>query len=420
MPFPVRSNALAAAAGVLALGLTSACASAPRRTGTLGPAKRVEHLDAFAREPMVVEHPDGTLFVAGYGRPRPTLWRSANRGATWSRVEVGGEAEGAVGNSDVDLAVAPDGTLYFASMLFDREKSEGRQIAMGVSADGGATWRWTTLSRNRFDDRPWVEVAPDGTAHAIWNDGSGVAHTVSRDRGISWSPPQKIHPKGGSSHLAVGPAGEVAVRITPASASGNRFDAGVDLIAVSTDAGQTWRKIEAPGERDWSPDMEAPAVTPRWVEPVAWDAAGRLYSLWTDRQGGVHVARSRDRGDTWTEWKVASFPGLSFFPYLVARGKGELAATWLSATSTDLAGLEWRVARIEVGDGGGRPRVLQSPPQSIESRRFTDVAGGEVHNDAAGEYLPVAWLRDGAIGVVTPIQNLPANRLGFAWWRFDR
>lgn len=46
---------------------------------------RVEHLDKLAREPMVVELADGTLFVAGYDADpamRPNLWRSRDHGAS--------------------------------------------------------------------------------------------------------------------------------------------------------------------------------------------------------------------------------------------------------------------------------------------------------------------------------------------------
>src|SRR5687767_8791435 len=107
--------------------LVAGCASSPTAPPDgLTVVQRVEHIDVVAREPMLVEHPNGTLFVAGYGEPRPTLWKSLDRGATWSRVDVGTEAEGAAGNSDVDLAIAPDGTLYFASMTFDRAAGEGR------------------------------------------------------------------------------------------------------------------------------------------------------------------------------------------------------------------------------------------------------------------------------------------------------
>jgi hypothetical protein len=388
-----------------ALLLIGACASLPP---ALTVAQSVEHLGQAGREPMLVEHPDGTLFVAGYGEPRPTLWKSGDRGATWTLVNVGTEAEGAIGNSDVDLAVAADGTLYFESMLFDRKTSEGRQIAIGVSNDVGASWRWTTLSKARFDDRPWIEVAPDGTAHAIWNDGSGVSHRVSRDRGATWSAATRIHDRGGSSHLAIGPAGELAVRVTPLSASGNKYDAGVDLVAVSADGGATWQKHAAPGERDWSQDFMAEA-TPRWVEPVAWDGAGRLYSLWTDKKG-VRLARSDDRGATWTTSTVAETAAPAFFPYVVARGRGELAATWFTASNNDMHDLQWHAARID----GTRVRV--SAPQSLESRRAREPKG-PLFNDPAGEYLPVAFLRDGSIAVATPIQVFP-ERVGFTWWRF--
>lgn len=387
------------------LALLAGCTSVAPPAANLTVAQRVEHLDIIAREPMLVEHPNGALFVAGYGAPRPTLWTSTDRGATWRGVDVGFE----VGNSDVDLAMAADGTLYFASMLFDRAKGEGMQIAIGVSGDAGATWRWSTLSQARFDDRPWIEIAPDGTAHAIWNDGSGVQHRISRDRGATWTPAVRIHDRGGSSHLAIGPNGEVAVRVTPLSASGNKYDEGVDLIAVSTDGGATWQKHPAPGERDWSPDLTGPA-TPRWVEPLAWDSAGRLYSLWTDKKG-VRLARSSDRGATWTTSTIADTAAPAFFPYLVARGDGELAATWFTASTNDMHDLQWFAARA---DGA---KVMLSAAQSLEARRPRE-RDGPMFNDPAGEYLPVAFLRDGTIAVVTPIQNWPEKRQGFTWWRF--
>ena len=386
------------------LVLAAGCVSAPPPR-ELAVTQRVEYLDKVAREPMLAQHPQGALFAAGYWEPRPTLWKSGDRGATWQRVDVGPDAEG---NSDVDLAVAADGTLYFITMTYDPKANEGQQISMGVSRDAGTTWRWTTLSKNRFDDRPWIEVAPDGTAHAIWNDGSGVAHTVSRDRGATWSPVRRIHDRGGSSHLVIGPAGEVAVRITPLSASGNKYDEGVDLIAVSADAGATWQKHPAPGARDWSPDFMSDA-TPRWVEPLAWDARG-LHYLWTDKKG-VRLAHSTDRGATWTTRTVADTAAPAFFPYLAARGNGPLAATWFTASTDEMHDLQWYAAQID-GD-----RVVLSAPQTLESRRPRE-PNGPLFNDPAGEYLPIAFLRDGTLAVVTPIQNVQEGRAGFTWWRF--
>jgi hypothetical protein len=397
-------------------------AQTDRRGTTLFMAAPVEHVGVLAREPMVVQHPDGTLFVSGYGAPSPKLWKSRDKGATWTTVDVGTEADGAIGNSDVDLAVAPDGTLYFASMGYDRKAGvfgEGTHIALGVSTDAGATWSWTMLSKTRFDDRPWVDVAPDGTAHVIWNDGEGVCHAVSQDRGRTWTERPRIHAKGGSSHLAIGPRGDIAVRVVPLSASGNRFDEGVDLIAVSEDGGKTWQKHEAPGRRTWVPMIDEKGQfnpksfdQPRWVEPIAWDSRGTLYSLWGE--GAVlSLGRSADRGKTWTTDRIVDGDGIVFFPYLTARGAGELAATWFSRHSETL---QAHVARIRVAPATGTPRVIAAPPFQPDTWRGGPDAASP-SRDPGGEYLAVAFLDDGGLAVVSPIQNARAKRFGFAWWR---
>jgi len=384
---------------------------------TLVATERADHLDRVAREPMVVELSDGTLFVSGYDgdlEKSPGLWRSRDHGVTWEKVDVGSNADGAIGNSDVDLAVSRDDILYFVTMSFDNKALEGTRITVGVSKNAGATWSWKTLSENRFDDRPWVAVAPDGTAHVIWNDGNGVRHAVSQDGGASWSVWPRINEQGGSSHLAMGPHSEVAVRITPLSASGNKFTEGVDLIAVSRDGGKTWQKHAAPGQRDWSPDPNK--GTPRWVEPVAWDASGALYSLWGTAQG-LWLARSLDQGATWTNWHIVERDELSYFPYLIARGRGELAATWSSGKDDTL---QAHVAKINVSTGKALPQIIESQPFQIDvwSRVSREDAASPMHRVTGGEYIPVAFLRAGTLGVVTTITNRPEKRLGFTWWTF--
>jgi len=398
------------------LAVTSA-SDKPAITRTLVATEGVEHLDRLAREPMVVELSDGTLFVSGYdsdSKKSPGLWRSRDHGATWKSVNVGSQADGAFGDSDVDLAVGPDDTLYFVALTIDVKKEEAVRIAVGASKNAGATWSWKVLSENRFDDRPWVGVAPDRTAHVIWSEESGVRYAVSQDGGASWNLGSRIHEQGGSSHLAIGPHGEIGVRIIPASAGGSKFTPGVDLIVVSSDGGKTWQKHPAPGERDWSPDENK--GTPRWVEPLAWDEDGALYSLWGS-QKGLWLARSTDQTKTWTSWHIVDRDEVSYYPYLTARGHGELAATWFSGLRDEIRA---HVAKIKVTDAETPPKVNEAQPFQAETWSYIPPGHEKdpVVHDTGGEYVPVTFLRDGSLGVVTPIQNQREKRFGFTWWKF--
>jgi len=369
-----------------------------------------EMLDTLAREPMLIQHPNGAVFVTGWNRVRPRLWKSTDLGATWSEVNVGMAGDGAVGNSDLDLAVAPDGTLYFVQLTFDPRALEGVQLAVGVSRDAGSTWRWSTVSRARGDDRPWIRVSPNGTVHLIWNDGTGVLHTLSRDRGVTWTPPSHIHNRGGSSHLAVGPHGELAVHIIPGARAGSVCDEGTDVLALSTDDGATWRTFPAAGGARPSGCLNHPRETPRWVDPVAFDRAGALYSLWTD-SSGVWISRLGGDTNTWTTWRVSSRAAgapLPFFPYLASSATGELAATWLLDTPDTL---HWEAAHLMVPGKKGNPKVRVAIPLALESWRGNDP-------DAGGEYLAAMFLNDGSLAVVVPIQNEAKKRTGFGWRRF--
>ena len=225
-------------------------------------ADSVDQLGSLAREPMVVRHPSGALFVTGYWDTIPPVWKSTDNGATWTKLDVGTAATGALGNSDSDLAVGPDGTLYLITLVFSRTTFRGVSVQVAVSRDVGASWTWTRLSKADLDDRPWIDTAPDGTVQAIWNDGAGVRQAVSTDTGRTWKDLGRVHDQGGSSHLAVGPRGEAAVRMIPSSAANLAYHPGADLVAVSTDRGATWTKSPGPGAIQFRPMWDT-TVTPR-------------------------------------------------------------------------------------------------------------------------------------------------------------
>lgn len=393
-------------AALCALGLTS---PPPVAGQELSVAVRRDVLMAQAlREPMVVEMADGTLFAAGYSRDPaealdpPNLYRSDDGGESWVQVDVGTVEDGALGNSDVDLRVGPDGSLYFLAMGFDRTVGEGTHVALGISRDGGSSWSWRDVSRSRFDDRPWIGVTADG-AHVVWNDGEGVRHAVSADRGETWVEVDRIADAGGSSHLAMGPAGEMAVRIAPGSASGSRVDPEADHVAVSRDGGRSWSLAPAPGERDWE-------EVPRWVEPLAWGEDGSLFSLWSE--GSVlRIGRSRDDGRSWEIHDLVDGADPVYYPFLVRAPDGLLGLSWFSGLGDDLR------ARVGLVDPSSSPLAIRTTPAlDVDAWRIRD--GGRVR-DPAGEYFPVLFLRNGDLGAVLPIQASERGD-GFSWIRIHR
>jgi hypothetical protein len=153
------------------------------------------------------------------------------------------------------------------------------------------------------------------------------------------------------------------------------------------------------------------------VEPFAFDGRGALHYLWSEGTRLV-LGRSVDRGATWTSSGIVEGGERLFFPYLIARGSGELVASW-AAWSTDsgvAAGgeLRARVAWITFRDDGP-PEVLLAPPVRPAAWMASDT--GPPVPDTAGEYFATAFLPDGGVAMVTPIQDQAASRMGFSFWR---
>ena len=364
-------------------------------------------------EPALARHPDGTLFLAAYGADeplqqatRPLLLRSEDGGATWTRLEQGSLAEGRLGNSDTDLAVAPDGTLYQVTMQF---LPTGYAIVAGASADKGETWRWRVLAAAPFVDRPWVEVGPDGVAHAIWSSALGLHHASSADGGDTWTEGPLVHPSGGSGGIAVADDGRLAVRVFPMR--GPFFaavlwgfamvDHAADGVAFSSDGGATWTFRELPGERAWPDRFGNGGDVPRWAEPVVYEADGTLYTAWSEVDV-LQLAWTQDHGRTWQVRPLAhaQVDEPMYFPHL-ARGAapGELVATWFGGIERPVPYVAHvRDARADAPDVRASAMPFDSP-------------------GTRGEYFQPLLLEDGRVAVALPVQGADLASSGFDFVR---
>ncbi len=406
---------------IIVYATTFACSERNNQITKLTIKNKVDHISSLAREPMIVEHASGDLFLTGYKNEGdiPQLWKSTDRGMTWESVNVGNYEDGAQGNSDVDLFIDDDGNIYLLGMTFTKfpENEEdlastvmkGEQITIGVSRDVGKTWEWQKISEGDYDDRPWIRSTANGNLHIIWNDGNGVHHSMSNDKGKSWVRQDDIYPKGGSSFLASGYDGQLAARIAPLSASGNKMDEGIDLLRLSTDNGSSWIDVNLPGERIWNQDFSG---VPRWVEPIAFDEKGKLYSLWSEgNELKLGIAEDQGRGGNWKEYLIEQNEDTIYYPYMVLSGT-QILCTWVSGFGENI---RHHAAVVDLEEDNLEIYKLDEMELNIWSR----FAFEKPSLSTGGEYFPIIPLSNGNFGMATTIQNHQENQFGFTWWELS-
>jgi hypothetical protein len=148
----------------------------------------------------------------GNGDNNSTGWAyvSKDGGATWSNVQLPGLTRQTGGTGlftrfdvaeDPALSFAPDGTLYYAHIVFASD-GVASGIAVSVSRDGGDTWGPPALVQftndpSLFNDKEWVAAGDDGRTVVTWTRFRNHDHAVdsiiqgafSSDRGGTWTRP---------------------------------------------------------------------------------------------------------------------------------------------------------------------------------------------------------------------------------------
>lgn len=255
--------------------------------------------DGWPMHDLIVEPGSGDILAAG-GSPwyGPAVWRSSDRGATWTHSSAGltyGDDAEAIATV-WSLAVAPDGAILAGV----------EPAGLFRSTDGGATWSHVEGLTNHPTRPTWQPGAGGLILHSIvphptdpartWVGISAVGVFETRDGGATWEPRNRgvradfypdPHPITGQCvHKLVAVAGE------PESL----YQQNHCGVYRSADGGETWDEITPGLPSEFGFPMVAHPRDPAtaWVIPLNGADKGRFVP-----DAAAAVWRTHDRGATW-------------------------------------------------------------------------------------------------------------------------
>ncbi len=306
--FPHRGFAIAAT--VVAVALLAGCNGHEKIQ--LSEPQTVSVATSVGAAPMFAVSESGTQAMA---------WISAPEGGSDGRlyVSVGGAAPSELrdslgpiephGESPPKIAYASDGSLD--ALYVVGKVSPGKRFPLGAlrfarSPDGGRSWEKpvTVTDDSTFGSHNFhaLHIARDGTIYAAWLDGrSGKSHafaTRSEDGGKTWAPNHPISMGEACpccrTALASAPGG-VVYAAWRTVLPGNIREI---VVARSSDRGATWSEPVRVQNDQWQVD-----ACPHAGPALAVDSRQRLHVTWwsgKESAAGVFYARSDDGGKSFT------------------------------------------------------------------------------------------------------------------------
>jgi hypothetical protein len=403
------------AAAVAAATAVTFAAAGP---STAAPRLRFTSVDlpssAGTTEPSVVVDAQGRIYASAiFGfpgnvtAPGTPVWRSVDKGRTFTRHSTAsaGPAATALSGGDSALAVDKRGYVYATDLWLGDD-------SISISTDHGDTWFGSPVSHRMVGDRNWLAYATkDDALYQIWNgvDGLYIARAdlgtpLGEKAALSFTNNYRVAGEtvgvpGSYVRASTAWPGGLAVDQREGDVYATWSDQDGVAIGRSGDQGATWTIGHVTGTKG------ATWVDTAWnYAPVTVDAKGNVFVAWSQAIGGsaspsaisLYVGVSRDGGKTWRKTKLGT-RRTAVFPSLALLGNDRVAVAWVDATpggnpndSGAFGGAMWRLAYGEVsGFAAGHARTAYATvdPYVHAGTVYVGTQGG---NRAMGDFFSMA------------------------------
>src|SRR5256885_332388 len=358
------------AVGVLAgsaVALATPAAAQAAVTYSVGPISNLTNASCSGRNAEVepaVDPSNGYIYEDWMGCSKIAFSRSTDGGRTFSAAfTVPGSIGSNLNSWDPAGAGAPDGSVVYAGFMVDHGSQWDPRLA--ASYDPGATvGQGSGLvppDAQKWGDRDFIAVGPDGSVYVTWDYGpqrssvtslcsaSGscgfatgdlnVVMQKSTDHGRTWGKMTYISPGfpasgGDSAPMVIEPSGKIDVlyqgyHITDTTTYA--MEPAFSYYTSSTDQGKTWSTPIAVG-----PEGGTTSLDEWWIDGgIGRGAGGQPYAVW-DTQGSTNdigwLSFSTDGGLTWSP-AIQVPPDQLVGPHLMevaGGGSGIAYISWLS------------------------------------------------------------------------------------------